>query len=452
LAGKAPATEEGLAFSETDDYTLVARGSDRLVCMRKIASCTLFDVRTDPLEKKPIADRQARVQELRSLTAAIERENGKLEANPLPEALRRGLQGDVDAAEDVAALFDDARVDIRREAARCAFRLKAPAMEPQLRRAAAKDEDAAVKKWSTLALLRLGAGTAAGAEAILRDAEPRFRSAAAMAMAEQGDARGESELVARWESAFVPGAREHGELEEAREILAAFAKIRARSAVPALTRSLEDVRLRSYVVDALADVGDPRAVPALVATFTNERYVDVRPKEARALVKLGARDALLPPLRRFAGTPLPMPEAFEIARDAGLLVPAQGGWKATGAAAPQRDVDVQLHLDGSGPARLFVMGLGDGAVTADVDDRGVDGSSRHGALWTAELMSNGHASVGPRVHVRASSPTGIAAIWLVRRAEDVPPPAPREWLPADAGPDAATKRDAAADGGPAGQP
>jgi hypothetical protein len=51
------------------------------------------------------------------------------------------------------------------------------------------------------------------------------------------------------------------------------------------------------------------------------------------------------------------------------------------------------------------------------------------------------------VRVRASSPTGMAAIWLVRRADEVPPPAPREWLPADAGPDAARNGDAAADGG-----
>ena len=135
----------------------------------------------------PIADRPERVKELRRLTAAIERENGKLEASALPEALRRGLQGDRDAAEDVATLFDDARVDIRREAARCAFRLKAPVMAPQLRRALAKDEDAEVRKWSGLALARLGgpgAGTgtaeAGGADGLLHDPSAPLRYAAAL--------------------------------------------------------------------------------------------------------------------------------------------------------------------------------------------------------------------------------------------------------------------------------
>jgi arylsulfatase A-like enzyme len=447
-AGGPEVADQGLAYAETDDYTLVARGDERLVCVRKIASCTLFDVRTDPLEMRPIVDRPARVRELRKLTAAIERENGKLETNALPEALRRGLQGDREAAEDVAALFDDARVDIRREAARCAFRLKAPAMVPSLRRALAKDEDEVVKKWSGLALVRLGAGERDGdrdgAAAVLRDPSPMLRLAAALALAEHGDARGEGELVARWEGAFVPGVKEPGELDEARELLAALSTIHARTAAPALARSLEDVRLRPYVAQTLGELGDPRAVAPLLATFARERYVDARPKEARALVRLGAKDALLAPLRRFAGVPDPMTEGLEIARDAGLLVPANGGWKAP-VAPPVWHVDVEVMVPpppatapspatspppGHGRARLLVLGAGaagEAAVTAKVDGATVR-LVQHGAVWTAELPE-----VGPRARVEASSTSGIAALWLVRRADEIPPPAPREWQAPDGG-------------------
>ena len=442
LARKAAEGDQGLAFAETDDYTLLARGDDRLVCVRKIASCTLFDVRTDPLETRPIADRPERVKDLRRLTAAIERENGKLEASALPEALRRGLQGDRDAAEDVATLFDDARVEIRREAARCAFRLKAPVMAPQLRRALVKDEDAEVRKWAGLALVRLGEGgmaagasPEAGADGLLRDPSAPIRFAAALALAEQGDPRGESELVARWDSAFVPGSRAPGELDDARELLAALAKLRARSATPLLVRSLDDVRLRPFVVDALGEIGDPRAVAPLLATFTVERYVDVRPKEARALQRLGAREALLLPLRRFAGVPEPMTEALEVAREAGLLVPAQGGWKA--AAATEWHADVEVTVPGTGPARLLVLvghgalvdgGLADAAgVSARVDGAAVR-LTPQGPVWTAEL-----GSLGPKTHVEASSTAGVSALWVVRRAEEIPPPAPREWQATDGG-------------------
>jgi arylsulfatase A-like enzyme len=467
LTGTKPAAgegaEQGLAYAETDDYTLVARGDERLVCVRKIASCTLFDVRIDPLEKRPIVDRPARVLELRKLTAAIERENGKLETKALPEALRRGLQGDREAAEDVAALFDDARVDIRREAARCAFRLKAPVMAPSLRRALAKDEDAEVKKWSALALVRLGAGERDGdggsgggerpgtatamnemAAAILRDPSAVLRLAAALVLAERGDARGEGEIVARWEGAFVPGVKEPGELDEARELLAALSTVHAKTAAPTLARSLEDVRLRPYVAETLGELGDPRAVAPLLATFARERYVDARPKEARALVRLGVKDALLPPLSRFAGVPDAMTEGLEIARDAGLLVPAHGGWRAPGAAPSVWHADVEVAvapavLPGPGGARLLVLGAGEGgagaeagameagAVTAKVDGLPVR-LVQHGAVWSAELPE-----VGPRARIEASSTSGIAALWLVRRADEIPPPAPREWQAPDGG-------------------
>ncbi len=418
LTGQAPPGEQGLAFAETDDYTLVARGDERLVCVRKIASCTLFDVSTDPMENRAIGDRPAHVQELRRLTAAIERENGKLEATALPEALRRGLQGDRDAAEDVAALFDDARVEIRREAARCAFKLRAPAMAPQLRRALVNDEDEQVKHWSALAMTRLGETPGEGwrADLLLRDPIPQLRLAAALALAEQGDARGEAELVTRWETAFVPGAREPGDLEEARELLAAFAKIKARSATPALALSLENVRLRPHVAEALGEIGDPRAHAALLAAFVNEGHVDVRPKEARALLQIGARDALLAPLRRFAGVPEPMLDALGIARDAGLLTAAQGGWKSGQARSLEVDAEVTTTTASGavGPARLLVLGAGEGPVTGRID--GVDVHLvQHGSVWTAELPS-----VGPRARVQLEDPAGISAFWIVRRAEEIP--------------------------------
>jgi hypothetical protein len=338
------------------------------------------------------------------------------------------LQGDRDAAEDVAALLDDARVDIRREAARCAFRLRAPARTAQLRRALAKDEDGDVKRWSALALVRLGAGESTVAAGVLRDGEPRFRLAAALALAEQEDGRGEAELVARWEAGFVPGAREPGELDEAREILAAFSKIRARTAVTGLVRSLEDVRLRPFVVDALGEIGDAKAQGPLLATFAVERYVDVRPKEARALARLGAREVLLAPLRRFAGVPEPMLEAIDIARDAGLLVAANGGWKAP--ATPPWHVDVEVAVAGGvdGAARLLVASTaGEGAVAGRVDGAPIK-LSQHGTVWTAEL-----AAVGPKSRIELSNTSGIAALWMVRRAEEIPPPAPREWQASDGG-------------------
>jgi hypothetical protein len=425
LAGTAAQDEAGLAFAETDEYTLLARGDDRLICVRKIASCTLFDVRTDPLEKKPVVNQSARVASMRGWTAAIERENGRLEAPSMPEALRRGLQGDREAAEEVATLLDDARVGIRREAARCAFKLHAPSMIAQVARALARDEDEQTKRWCSLALVRSGGQShdVLVTDAWRTEADSALKLAWALTLAEAGDARGQSELIARWEAAFTPGASAPGELEEARELLAAMSKIRARAAVPALVRSLDDVRLRAHVVVTLGEIGDPKALASLLLAFANERYIDARPKEARALHLLGARGAMLAPLRRFAGVPEPMANAVEIARLAGLLVPKEGGAVRNHPAAVALDADVTVP--GEGPARLLVETdanpVGEAVVAGTKVTLEPYAGQEGQGLATVELPQ-----LPTHFHVHVDH---AAAFWVVRRVPEIPPPAPKPWSP-----------------------
>lgn len=438
LASGASPSDEGLAFAETDDYTLVARGADRLVCARKIGSCTLFDIATDPRQKHPVTDRPERVAELRRLTAAIEREAGRVEASGLPDALRRGLQGDRDAAEDVAPLLDDARVDIRRLAARCAFKLRAPETRAQLQRALVRDEDEEVQRWSALALVRLGQEEGGGGEdtraatlasALLGSGSAEERAAAALAFAERGDARGEGALVAVWSERFGPDATERGELDDARELLEAFATLRSAAAIPALLDALDDVRLRPHVVVALERIGDARAREPLLRAFSEERYVHLRPLEARALVTLGAGAELRAPLARFAGTPEPMPEALAIASEAKLLTPEHGGKELGGAAR----ATARVRLARSGPARMLVLvDRAAGPLSGSVDGvRLPDAAPRDDLLHVVEL---GERSAG-ELALELQAEGGLRAVWLVPRAPEIPPPAPRPW---DAGaPDAA---------------
>jgi|GEM_PF-269174 len=567
---------DGLAFAESDDYTMVARGSDRLVCLRKIASCTLFDISVDPQQKSPVSDRPARVRELRKLTANLEREHGKLEAAGIPDALRRGLQGERDAAEEVATLFDDARVEIRRDAARCAFRLRAPEMLVHIKRSYARDEDEQVRLWSALTLLRLGnrlaaTGTSGDAgrggpsadglerwisaalakprDSAATHANPRL--AAALALAEQGDRRGETELLDRWSVGFAPqlgrqdGTRPNdvaaqtraGDLDEAKDLLAALGAIRSTAAVPMLLRSLDDVRLRPWIVDALATIGDPHALTPLIDAFCTERYVDARAVEARAIASLWPkanpsprdRDRMARALVRFAGVPEPMPEAITTAAELGLLTPSRGGWRgrvsahdviADDAASssrtehrPQRaairrdttggiTIDVDLEparigaeqrstsggSTGATPARVFVVGPFDdehpprlyvrSQATMNVAERNhlavVEPSASEsqavalpmtrignarapakGTIWIADVPDRHgpNLSISISLHVahdevvrgdnsgqspqpsepsRAlASGTSPVGVWLVPRADELPPPPPQAWHPHD---------------------
>jgi arylsulfatase A-like enzyme len=335
LAGAAPADAPGLAFAETDAQTMLAKGSLRLLCARKIAACALYDVAKDPGETVDLAPaRPGDVSTLRAELRAMEASHGRYEQRGLrsegkgwPEALRRGLSGDGDAALDVAALLDDADVAIRRKSAEVLFELGRIDAAAPLRLAMVRDDDDEVKRWSALALTRLGEG-APRARDLLEDPEPRWRRLAALALAEAGDDRGAEILITWWREGFP--AKEKGAaapprskapipFERAREIAAALGKIKARSAVGPLLAALGDVRLRPYLAPALAAIGEEAARPALAEQLEKERYQVARIALAAALVKLGGGPELRLPLVRFLGTPDPLPGGLGFALDAGVL-------------------------------------------------------------------------------------------------------------------------------------
>jgi hypothetical protein len=324
--------KRGLAFSETDAHTMLARGSLRLLCARKIGACALYDVARDPGQTADVsATRPADLAEMRGELRALEASHGRFEVRGLrtegkgwPDALRRGLAGDGDAAPDVAALLDDADVVIRRKAAEILFELKRPETAASLRLALLRDEDDEVRRWSALALTRLGEGAPRTRE-LLEDRDANWRRLAALALAESGDDRGEAILIAWWREAFDPKSKvkraERAVLpfERAREIAAALAHIRSKDAVPALLDGLGDVRLRPHLAEALAAIGSDAARPALAKQLAGERYQTARIAIAEALVKLGAGPELRDPLVWLLGTPDPLPGGVGIALKADLL-------------------------------------------------------------------------------------------------------------------------------------
>jgi arylsulfatase A-like enzyme len=298
----AGAADPGFALAETDDASLVASGGDRLVCERRAAACALYRPKSDPLERTDVADQaRARFDELRRMLVAAERDHGRLEgagAARWPPALRRGMQGDVDAAADVAALLDDADVGIRRAAAEVCYELHAAVAHPAVRRAFARDEDEVVRRWCALALVRMGEAATPAAEAILGDTDAVWRRRAALAFAEQGEARACDEVTAWWGD-VAPASGEQDpdgeprsvrlDLAHAEELLSATSRAHCKGAVGALVRALEDVRARPFVADALGALGDRRAAGPLLAALATEHYVTTRPHEARALLALGAK-------------------------------------------------------------------------------------------------------------------------------------------------------------------
>jgi hypothetical protein len=423
-AGEGGTGDPGLAYAETDDQTLVARGADRLLCARKLAACALYDVARDPQER---ADRAAAepvlARELRGVGAAIERDQGRYEAADViwPDALRRGLQGEVDSAVDVAALLDDANVAIRRKAAEVTFRLASPDVLPQARRALERDEDEDVKSWASLALVRMGEAPGDRARALVHDRSVAWRRVASLAFALHDDPRGKEELAAWWRDEGPP--RPGLDMAEAKELLEAMARIRDADAVPALLASFDFVPMRPRLADALGRIGDPRARAPLLALFEKERYETARPFEARALVALGGGKDALAPLTVFAGLPDPMTDAVVIASEAKLLDARRG---SVSFEPPAVDVDARVFVPGErGALRLWVLAAGEGGeLSGEVDGQALGGVTTAKGVHFVDVEPR----VRGEVRLRLRETRGIRAAWVVPRFATLPsflvPPLP----------------------------
>ncbi len=319
LSGRA-APGKGLAYAETDEQAMLAEGELRLVCARRVGACQLFDLATDPHQLSNLA--AARPKDLEALRGRLRElavSHGRYEATGLraegkgwPGAILRAIAGDGDAAEDVASLLEDADLGIRRKAAELLFELKRPEAAPALRLSLGRDEDETVRRWSALALTRLGEGAPLTAE-LNADGDQKWRRLAALALGESGDKRAEGELIGWWQDS---AARD---FDRSRQILEALGTLRSKDAIWPLLQSLGDVRLRPYVARALARIGDEAARGPLVAALGEERSQSSRQAIVQALVDLGAREELATPLVRFLGTPDPLAGGLALAMRAEIL-------------------------------------------------------------------------------------------------------------------------------------
>jgi arylsulfatase A-like enzyme len=311
---------EGFAAAETETQTLLAQGSYRLVCARRIGACKLYEIESDPDQQRDVSKAEpSRFEAMRQAQQQLSASHGQYEARGLraegkgwPSPILRGVTGDGDAAPEIASLLDDADLEIRRKAAELLFELGRPETKEALRLALSRADDEVVQRWCALALTRLGDGVPLVFD-LAKSEDEKWRRLAALALAESGDHRGAATLVGWWRDA---GARDYN---RSRQILDALGNTRSKDAVWPLVQSLDDVRLRPYIAKTLASIGDEFARGPLVRALRTERYQSSRVALAEALVKLDAEVDLAPPLIKFLGVPDPLPGGLGYAVEAGIV-------------------------------------------------------------------------------------------------------------------------------------
>ena len=462
-------TDGGLALAESEDQVMLAQGSFRLICQRQLGACRLFDVATDPTEQIDLSSTQAerfermrrREQELSASHGQYETQGLRAEGKGWPNAILRGVAGDGDSAEEVAALLDDADSSIRRKAAEVLFELNRPSVATALRLALTRDEDPVVRSWCALALTRAGQGAPLVYD-LLSGRDVGFSRLAALALADGGDSRGMEQLVGWWRD---EPSRSY---QQSRWLLGAFARLRAKSAVPALVRNLGDVRLRPHIAETLAEIGDGAAREPLARAFAEERYQNARVAIAKALVQLHAREEMARPLLRFLGVPDPIPGGLGLAQAAKVLQYVGGPepkellrlTKNANFGTRFSLVIPKIFGNGLNGLRLIVkvsnQGSGIGEVRVLPVRGGVISSSNNQTLATRNFDTNElapliipvpekvedvelhrpvprdfHWGQGNSINIDllATSGVRVEALAVVPLAEELPPPPPQPWMP-----------------------
>jgi arylsulfatase A-like enzyme len=298
----APETRLPPAFAEVEDKRMIVEGNEKLICDLNWGFCAYHDLAVDPGERRNLADeRPERVKVLRAKLdewldghVRFEPVLARGPANPngerIPRAIERGRLGDLLAGPELAALMlsMEEPIAVRREAAELLVTLPPRKETAAQLLLAMNDHDPLVASWAAVGAVRAGDKTAVERVIThLRDVKlPRLLRI-----------RGALALGVRNERAGVPTLADalddcQDDILFCRLIIIQLGKLKDRRAVPALLRHLPEVQNRREMVDALGDIGDPSAVPALVERLHHDEYVPVRAQAARALAKIGRIDVV----------------------------------------------------------------------------------------------------------------------------------------------------------------
>ena len=130
----------------------------RLQALRPGQATRAKSTMSAPSPPKEFGELRARLKEFGASHGRYEQNGLRAEGKGWPPAILRGISGDGDAVDEIAALLDDADLAIRRKAAELLFELKRPEAKAALRLALGRDEDEVVRRYAALSLTRLGEG------------------------------------------------------------------------------------------------------------------------------------------------------------------------------------------------------------------------------------------------------------------------------------------------------
>jgi arylsulfatase A-like enzyme len=362
---------ETRAFADGIGARMMVVGGEKLICDEEQGLCALYDLASDPRERRNLADaRGPRVAELRRTLSAWAASHARFERaadvaagqGDWPEAIRRAQLGDEGARVEAIALLrgsPDARV--RAKAAEVLGPLGGPEVAAALA-SALEDPEGAVQVMAALSLLEAGdARGAEGARRVAADAAvpAALKNRAILALGARGDPTAAPVLRALVADEAAPAETRIAAVEH-------LGRMHDRAVVPLFISRMREVRLELAIVRALAEIGDRRALPCLERAVVDDPYDTVRTAAAGALLALSDRGAC-GALRRAAAGREPVVGALEalvgLGCEEALRERAPEGWRCNdvGCVPPASGGTVRGAV-GRGPSRAVASwsAAGDG--------------------------------------------------------------------------------------------
>ncbi len=303
-----------LAFAETGSLRMVVDGDDKLIVDNADGTLERYDLTRDPGERRNRADEDpARTRALRSLVVGWEGAHGDAAAARsrrteavIPAALARALQGDRNAAREVAMLLLASDPELAARAARVLGDLDDRSAEVREALASLLPRPAPLSDEAAVSLVMLG--DARGQEIATRvltatsDEAQRRRAALGLAALRVPAA---IPVLNAW------AADEHASDAERDRAIALLLAARSPTSRATWQALLESPRLAPVGAEALGALGDASAIPPLVATLARTRYPLTRRAALDALISLGDPD-VVPRLASGLGANDPLDRAGDL--------------------------------------------------------------------------------------------------------------------------------------------
>lgn len=344
-------------FAEIDQKRMAAHGSEKLICDFARDFCELYDLKTDPEERRNLVDRRPEAvhrlrRELDAWMASHvgSRTTEARQEDPLA-LLGRGQQGDLGAAPGLVRLLAGS-LELRRRAARALLHLHSPSLKPEFLKAS-RDPDPEVSLVACIGAALHGDPECLGKLPVFLkrpDLPPSLRRSALMAQARAGQRQATRPLVEL--------LSEEQDLYARLEIIKALGQLGDPAAAPALRRQLAPLRTRLYAIEALGLVRGVQALPELQQSLQNDRFVSWRRASAVALGRIGDRQAI-PSLVRAVEHDLEYPVVADALTALATLggLPADGAlsrrpWRCNGAMCR---LDLGVPCPRQGPVELLLL-------------------------------------------------------------------------------------------------